>query len=384
MSNSLTTHNLYFSINELNKVDWNFIKTDSVFLTINYLQSIESTVSDVTQFIYVIYYDGKKKPIGKSVFQLLHYDTSTFNFDSIPCNFRNNILRRFLNKNLTILIAGNIFSTGENGFYFNDSFSSKNAFIAINKAIKSIEKSNKQINYTVFKEFLNANNHTEILTRKYNYLKFNIDVNMVLTIKNTWQNFEDIASEFKTKYRSRSNAILQKSKAITIKEFTLLDIENNAIKLEELYQQVLKNSNFNIGIFTLNTFIKLKENLPNNYSLFGYYVNGKLIGFRSAFINNTVLETSFIGIDYSVNKNYNLYQKMLMDFVTYGLENNLQSIGFGRTAETIKSCVGAQPVDLDLFIKSRKLYGKLLLKILVKNINPTEFSLRSPFRKEFY
>ncbi len=379
-----TEFKIVFDIAQINEEHWNSIVSNTIFLDLAYLQAIEKTVSEVSQFIYVIYYDNENKPIGKSVFQLLEYDSSTFNFDSIPCKFQNKILRHFLNRKITILIAGNIFATGENTFYFNTNISTKTIFKQLNNAINDLIKRNKSINYTIFKEFYPDTIDKDYLIKKHDFIKFNIDVNMVLSIKENWQNFEDILKDFKTKYRSRSKNVLLKSNELTIKEFSTLDIKNNADSIKKLYNQVIKNSNFNIGIFNTNTFIKLKENLSKQYHFFGYYINDNLLGFRTSFINNNTLEASFIGIDYTQNLKYNLYQKMLIDYINFGLNNKVSKIHFGRTAETMKSCVGAQPTTMDLYIKARKKTGKFLLNLIVKNINPTEFSLRNPFKKEFY
>ncbi len=375
---------IVYSVKEINLLDWNTISTDNIFLEVEYLKSIEETVNEVHQFIYVIYYDIKDKPIGKSIFQLLQYDTTTFNFNSIPCSFQNKILRRFLNKKLTILIAGNIFATGENIHSFTKEINNEDILYNINIIIDKLFKANKTINYAVFKEFYPNNETSSLLIKKCQYLKFNIDVNMALELNTDWHNFNDITNDFKTKYRSRAKSVIKKSNTLIIKELSLEHLTIYANRIEELYQQVLKNSNFNIGIFTIETFKSLKKNLKEKYTVYGYFIEDNLIGFRSAFITNTILETSFIGIDYSLNLKYDLYQKMLMDYVEDGLKNNVNDICFGRTAETIKSCVGAQPLNMNLFIRPKKRTGLFLLKLIIDNIKPTEFSLRSPFKKEFY
>jgi hypothetical protein len=178
--------------------------------------------------------------------------------------------------------------------------------------------------------------------------------------------------------------VLKKSKDIQVVKMTAKDLKMHAERITNLYQQVLKKSNFNIGIFTFETFLKLKENLNGRYNVFGYFIDNQLIGFRSSFNHKNILDTSFIGIDYKLNLKYNLYQRMLIDFINFGIENKVESIGFGRTAETIKCCVGAEPKTMNLFIKPRRKTGKFLLKMIVNNINPTEFSLRQPFKKQFY
>lgn len=375
---------IVYSVAEINKVDWNLLPTNNIFLELKYLESIEQTVNEVYQFIYVIYYDKNDDPVGKSIFQLLQYDTATFNFNSIPCRFQNKVLRHFLNKNISILIAGNIFATGENAFSFLDGIKDKEIFKSINKVIDILIKENKEINYAAFKEFYPNSSNVEYLKNKHQYLKFNIDVNMVLNLNDKWKDFADVTIDFKTKYRSRTKNVIKKSASLQVKEFSLEDIITHSDRIEDLYQQVLRKSNFNIGIFTIETFIKLKENLKEKYSVFGYFIDDRLIGFRSAFIANNILETSFVGIDYDLNLKYDLYQKMLIDYIDNGLKFKSKTIGFGRTAETMKSCVGAEPINMNLFIRPKRKTGMFLLKLIVGNIKPTKFSIRNPFKQDYY
>lgn len=377
-------YKVVFTTKDINSKDWNSLTSNNIFLDIDYLDTIEKTVSEVHQFVYVLYYDEIGRPVGKSIFQVLKYDTKNFNFDSVPCRFQNKILKKFLNNQIMVLVAGNIFATGENAFYFQKSINDTIIFENVNNVANELLQENRSINYTVFKEFYPANNSATNMLKNQEYLKFNIDANMVLDLKNHWNSFEDVMLDYRTKYRSRFNKALLKSNGLTVRDLNGSDIRKYSTEFQNLYKQVLQNSNFNLGIFNIETFIGLKEKLSDKYTVFGYFVDDKLIGFRSSFVKNGTLETSFVGIDYNLNQTYNLYPKMLVDFINDGFKNNATSIGFGRTAETMKSAFGAKPLNMSLFIRSRTKVGKFLLRLIVQNINPTEFKLRKPFKKEFY
>ena len=383
-SNQNFDYKVVYTAKEINLNDWNSISDDNIFLDIDYLVTIEETTSDVHQFVYVLYYDAIGTPIGKSIFQVLKYDTETFNFDSVPCRFQNRILKSFLNKQIGILIAGNIFATGENAFCFQNDINDSKIFENISSVATKLLQQKKSINYIVFKEFFPDNDFANKILKQQKYLKFNIDVNMVFDLKSHWNQFDDVMLDYRTKYRSRINKVLLKSSDIVVKDFSVDDIKKHSERFQNLYAQVLKNSNFNLGIFNIDTFIGLKEKLPNKYKVFGYFIDNKLIGFRSSILKNGTLETSFVGIDYTYSLKNNVYPKMLVDFINEGLKYNATSIGFGRTAETMKSVFGAKPLNMNLFVKSRSEFGKPLLRLIVQNIKPTAFKLRNPFKKEFY
>jgi len=373
-------HTIYNTFSTINKEDWNAITTSNIYLDVRFLQSLENSVDEVKQFFYVIYYENNK-PIGKSVFQLLTFDISKYeNLDSIPCKVSNKLITKILPKNIYILVCGNIFVTGENAFVFNDNYDENYIFNAIDTVSNTIKKQHNNIKYILFKEFKPNSAVNQILTEQYGYHHFNIDVNMVLNINNNWDNLSSVLADFRTKYRSRANNVLKKSNNITVHELDLASIEKFAKRMEYLYNSVINKSNFNIGVFNFETFYLLKKNLLSKYKIFGYFLEDKLIGFNTLFHSNGFVDASFIGLDYEYVEANKLYQRILLDYVEYAVTNKSKVLSLGRTAETIKCCVGAVPVNMDLFIKTNGIISNAILKAIMRNITPTEFSLRNPFK----
>ena len=74
---------------------------------------------------------------------------------------------------------------------------------------------------------------------------------------------------------------------------------------------------------------------------------------------------------------------MLYDYVELAIEKNCKELRFGRTAEEIKSSIGARPVPMKLFIKHRNPIANRILKTIVGTITPSDYELRKPFKQEF-
>jgi len=83
------------------------------------------------------------------------------------------------------------------------------------------------------------------------------------------------------------------------------------------------------------------------------------------------LEAGYIGLDYEYNFDYAVYQKMLYDYVDDAIQNNLKELRFGRTAEEIKSCLGAEPVDMMLYVRHRNSLSNKVIKPVIKSISPS-------------
>ncbi|MFB1002918.1 MAG: hypothetical protein QMC70_02095, partial [Bacteroidia bacterium] len=110
----------------------------------------------------------------------------------------------------------------------------------------------------------------------------------------------------------------------------------------------------------------------------------KLIGFSTATMFNDVFDGNFIGLDYDYNQDYAVYQRMLYDFVKQGINSGMQYVKIGRTAEEIKSGVGAQPVEMKFYAKHRNKVTNALLRPFIQNLKPSKFDQRRPFKAEYY
>jgi len=134
---------------------------------------------------------------------------------------------------------------------------------------------------------------------------------------------------------------------------------------------------------TSETFSLLKEALPQAFKVTGAFHKGELVGFSTSFVNGQILEANYVGIDYEFNNELCIYQRILLDYITQGLNLNVTEIHLGRTAELMKSQIGALPENMSLYIKHQKSVPNLLLKPIIESISPSKFELRPPFKSNF-
>ena len=60
------------------------------------------------------------------------------------------------------------------------------------------------------------------------------------------------------------------------------------------------------------------------------------------------VEAYFVGFEGGHNKSHALYQRMLVEFIQWGIREGCDSINLGRTALDIKASLGAEPHRLVL------------------------------------
>lgn len=375
------------SVQDLPHDDWNkVVNGRNVYLSLEYLSAIEEALSDQMQFRYAISYSDTNEPLVVAAYQLVEFVDKRRQYSQDLCSLSYHLHKAIADVfTINVLVCGNVFSDGENGF-LSRLISEKDAVrevAAMTESLKRQPAIKEKSSITLFKEFWSeSTEHSDVL-KEFSYRDFMIDVNMVLKFHDSWKNMDDYLASMKTKFRTRAKSIYSKSKALQIVDFTEEDIHRNAERIELLFGNVLEKSDFSFGRLNAQAFANLKRNLKDRFLFRGAWLNEELIGFSTALINGDVIEANFVGLDYELNREYAVYQLFLCDYVEQGLKLEMKELHLGRTAELMKSQVGALPQNMKLYAKHRKSVPNLLLKPIIQSISPSEFELRIPFKENF-
>lgn len=376
------------SIEQVNSSDWNKISDGkNIYLTLEYLKSLESAMKNDMKFFYAISYDQKGSPVVLSSFQIVQFTDKRKAASQEACIIGSQVKKKFKDVfQFNMLVSGNVFADGENGFIFSESISPKQAIKEveiISEELKEEWKVKDQASITLFKEFWPKSTIFSDILTKNSYREFMIDVNMVLDIYPSWNTMQDYLDSMTTKYRTRVKSVYKKSDKLQIKSFSSHEIETNKDIIQELFGNVLSKAEFSYGVLKVDAFVNFKKSLGENFSFRAFYLQDELIGFSTAIFNQGGLEAAYVGLDYENNQKYAVYQRMLYDYVEQALELNAKNLQLGRTAELIKSAIGAVPTNMRLYVKHRKTFPNLLLKPIIRSISPREFELRQPFKANF-
>lgn len=374
----------YTHISDIPDINWDLINPKkNIFLSLSYLKTLEQTLSKTISFRYILFYD-KETPVGFATAQLIKFNPEQLKFQEFPCKISDTIKNTlFKNTEVGVLICGNLFSCGEHGFVYNpDLVSSIIIFDTLSNALSELRKSenSNKPSFILLKEFWPSSFDLSIYSKEHDFREFKIDANMVLKIHSDWHTFDDYLASMRSKFRARAKNILKKSEKITKQNFTTGDIDIYKDDINTLYLSVIEKADFKIGKLNASTFKSLKKELNDSFIFTGYFLEHKLVGFATSFIQDNIIEANHIGIDYEYNTKYAVYQKMLYDYVTLAINKKAHELRLGRTAETIKSCVGAKPVDMKLYVRHGNSISNTLLKPLVELISPSEHEIRNPFK----
>lgn len=385
-SNSNTA--LFFSsIDEISNEIWTQLECENnLYFHRDFLKSIEINHSEIN-FYYIVLVDNSNKPIALASIQIVDFylDTVKTNFEDFIRKIKNLLRKLHIlpnKKALKLLISGNTFVSGEHGIFITHSQDKKQVIKNLAKAILHFVNSNNSINIDAFllKDFVNESLFITDELKNYNYHPFSVEPNMILEINEDWISFEDYLNAIKTKFRVKAKKALQLSKEIIIKEVNDHNIENKLPQMTALYKKVVNNADFNLSHFNLESYKTLKSAFGEKYILKTYELDGKIIGFMSGMINQNSLDAHFVGLDYSLNRQYAIYQRMLYDYIQIAIAKKLKTLNFGRTASEIKSSVGAKPQDLTMYLRHKKGITNKIVKLFLQYIQPSPFRQHFPFK----
>lgn len=286
----------------------------------------------------------------------------------------------FCNNPIRVLFCGNVFLSGEYGTFLKQGEAKVETFKAITEGVEELSKAIKKLKAVFVKDFENESLHITDHLKAYDYAAMKVEPNMIITLKPEWQSFEDYTNALKSKYRIKANRADAKSETLDAKLFSVDDIQIHKDQLQELYQNTIDNADFNAQILNLDTYIHLKEAFKEKFIVKGYFLKSKLVGFLTAMQNEAHLDAHFIGIDYSKNKEFGIYTRILNDYVRLGIETKSTQINLGRTASEIKSTLGAQPKTLTCYCKHQRYLPNQVLKPFIESVQIKSFKRHSVFK----
>jgi len=373
--------------------EWDaFVPEHHLFLRTPYLRTLETAPPEGMRFCYLSF-TIDNEPIGIAACQIQYFKgDETFNekeeeepcfFEGVSRHFKNFVAR---NIGFHTLVCGSLLLTGEHGFYFHPNVKSelvtKLLLKGLDMASAEMNKQGVHISLTLLKDFFEQTQTgiAPVLTNK-KFFEFNVQPNMILTLPSEWQNFDDYLGAMSSKYRVRVKRAFKKGKNIVRKEMSIDDIESHKQHIFNLYKNISKNAGFNTFTFTPDYFPELKRQLNDRLKLIGCYLDDQLVGFYTAIWNGVELDAHFLGFDYEVNRNTQLYLNMLYDMIGIGLDYRADQIIFSRTALEIKSSVGAEPYEMYCYLRHRNPISNRFVKNFVDYLTPKEeWKQRHPFK----
>lgn len=369
-----------------------FIGDQNIFLSSPYLSALEIATPERMSFYYVLVED-KHGVQGVIYFQLIHFNAGVSlnynrNGQSSSTGKLRKAVRDFLAQRIDFyaLVCGNSAVTGPHGFLFNDGVDQENQLNIVDCCldwIKGVASSQGfDVQLIFIKDFYTpVFTNSDRCTTFPQYNEFQAQPGMIMSLRDSWHNFEDYMSDLQSKYRIRVRRARKKCAQIERRLLTFDDIVTLESQLYLQYRAIADKAVFNLSILNEKYFSTLKGELEGRFHVYGYFENDKLIAFYSLIENNDSLEAHFLGYEESVNKEKQIYLNMLLDIIEFCIARRCGKILFARTALEIKSSVGAIAHNMYFYLQHSKGLHNKFLPLIFNVLDPKEeWVARTPFR----
>ncbi|NND89021.1 MAG: hypothetical protein HKM28_07235 [Flavobacteriaceae bacterium] len=378
---------VYSSYTEIPRQDWESVaQLQNVCFKWEYIRALEETLPEDLRLLFTMTYNRGGAPVMVAMFQVVTFVYKKSDSASTLLKPFSDDTSATGNFALNMLVCGNAFSNGENGFIWNELITPEEAITEVTdiaKLIKKRSKSDREISVVLFKEFWPTSISYSKLLKDHKYTDFNIDVNMVLHISPDWRSWEDYLQSLKAKFRTKANATYKRSSDLELRSLEADEIKQFEQRIELLYQNVLDRSDYSFGHLKPRTFHAFKTHLGDSFLFRAAFFQNEMIGFSTSFIHNGIMEAIYVGIDYEHNIERAVYQRLLYDYVDQAIKRVVEELQLGRTSELIKSSLGARPVNMTLYAKHKKPLPNMLMTAVLAHVSPSKFELRQPFKTNF-
>lgn len=388
---------VFDSAKEVQQEHWNEVLQDrNLFLDLRYLRILDTIPKKNFQSRYIIIYKDAF-PFAIAYFQVIDFQAGVFGelldskINSLKSN-RAKLFENYIGNNkdevlMRLLTCGNNFVSGEHAFLFKDKLEKAEEFKIIEDLIERIgtrEKLRGKVSAVMVKDFeLPVLQKAKCFFNRDKYIEFSVEPNMVVDIPKNINSVNDYIALFSKKYRNRAKAILKNAANIEIKTLTEEELKKENKSIYKLYEQVFNHAKFKLVKLPENYFLDCKHNFGDKFTITTFHYQGKLVAFTSGIdITPDSLEAHYIGFDYELNKEIDLYQNILYNFLEQAITLKKRKLNLGRTAGEIKSTIGARAQELTCYIKPQNTVSRLVLKPFISFLQPSDWVPRNPFKEE--
>lgn len=161
--------------------------------------------------------------------------------------------------------------------------------------------------------------------------------------------------------------------------FDVEQITRRHDQIQVLFSAVHEQAKFRVAALPEDYFASLPRHLGEQFTMDGYFLDDKLVGFTSSIHWGDQTEGHYLGLDYEHNVAHAIYQNILYDDVQGAIERGSRELNLGRTALEMKSAIGAEPRPVSCFMRHRNPASNAIVRPLFGFAKPTKWRPRNPF-----
>ncbi len=340
---------VYKSVEEVQSVLHTLNADGKLELSLPYLTAMQRPVPGM-EFRYAVLYH-KHKPVLFGYFQLFTITSANFGLDE-----KGGMMRRIIRflmdiKKVRVLILGNAMRNETCCFCYDRGMLDEIQAVSLLGSIAEEIASDECALAVVLKDIPDSDGARQWLAAQ-KYQTPWPDQLMILDVRPGWTSLDLYLEDLSRKYRARANKILASLGSVRVEKLEMDRVAQLETKIDGLFGNVLDSQRFLLTRPGTGHFTDLMKNYGDQFEVYGYFDGEELIAFFTAFITPDAYEMYYVGFDYSLNPERQLYFNILFAGLERAILNKKKHLNFGRTSFDAKASMGAQAVERKYYFKA--------------------------------
>ncbi|HEV3300561.1 MAG TPA: GNAT family N-acetyltransferase [Planctomycetaceae bacterium] len=374
MKNSGYGFEVYDSIRRVNPEEWNSLREpDDLFMDPRFIGAVENAMGRECRFRHVVVRDAQGRPMATACLSSFVIGGASLAQGTAGKILA--ILERIVPWAIRskLILCGLPVSAGQSHIRFAPDADRDAALRIVDSVARKFAKK-EWARLIVFKEIdpVGCRDLEPLLSNGYRRAD-SYPMNRTLP---AYHDFDDYLSQVDSKKRTtvrRSQRKFTKS-GLRVEDRLGRDqaAELYTDDVHRLYEAVADQSEVEFGYLPAEFFRELARQLPDNTVFTYVYREDKIVGFLASLFSETTFHGLFVGLDYSLNSQSELYFNLLYHLVDIALRRRSQAIYVGQTADEIKNYkLGSYQEPMSIYVKGGRWTMRLVLKAAFSAIFPS-------------
>jgi predicted N-acyltransferase len=340
------THRIFDSIEQVPHDDWRRICGRSArhfFLQPEFIGVVEASMKATTRFWHVMLYDADREPVAYATLSLLTIDLAELTARQASTLIRAlpQSVSRF--RWFKMLLCGVPVSLGQKSLAYTAECNSRGVLQAIDTVVVQISRE-ASADVIVYKEFDQQElEPTDVLVSR-GYRRF--DTPPMNYFECTFGSFEAYCAALKSHYRKKIKLSMRKLERaggrIRILTEPLEILATYSSDVHRLYLAVVHKASLKLEILPLEFFQELVKRFPDRVELALVERDSNILAFGWTLRTECSYHPLFLGIDYRLNRELDLYFNLMYAVLDAGMRTGLPHIHVGQTADAFKAKLGCR------------------------------------------
>ncbi len=351
------SYRIFNSIEHVDLTEWQQVRSacnGSIFMDPRFIAAVEVSMKEVHKFWYIVIYDEGGAPVACTSASAMTLDVADFADPGLARIIRHTPLLFSRLRHWRLLICGHPIGTGLHTLGLAQRSASPRILPVLDGIICDLAVEAK-VDAIVYKEFGHDDlDWTEPLL-ELGYRR--IPTPPSYSFMPAFEDFAQYCAALRKHYRKQINHSRRKLTHSGLEVTVLTDpqeiLREYTSEVHALYHQMLDRAAIKVEVLPIEFLHQMTLRLNGHVELVAIRKDARMVAFGWCLHAQSSYYTMYGGLDYRLNREFDLYFNLLYALLDRGLQKRGATIVFGIGADTSKARLGCNSAPLYVFGKGR-------------------------------